>query len=1179
MSPKPINPRSLMPVFVLIFFLFTGKIQAQCAGADTAIEICDYDNPANQSIDLFALLGPDAVPGGFWIDPMQSGALNVLTGELNLWHFHFTGVFNFIYVRNNIPGCTDNNAIVTITIGGYTGVPSPDGIACSSNDHVNLFNYFIGMDPYPQHNGVWTSPNVGIIEDKYFNAAATGPGVFTFTYTTEAVGSCPEKSSTIFVTVYAAPNAGSASDFVVCEADDLTQYANLDLSGILQGEDGNGLWSESGTSELSDPFDPVIDLQHIYQTQGSGEYTFSYTVFPQHPVCDKSTSEIRIIIEDRIDLTDATLVFEDFCGEAGGGPFHATLTQGPDPIKDGDQYEIDYHVEGPGISETRTQLIEFASGISHFDILPDGIGQVGTYTITITDIRDLSSHQSCDNIAGLPGIFHVYPLPVIDDAVISIPTVCKGSDGIVLISTMDIPDGPYEITYNIFASNKALNQHVTINVVNGAAQLDIPAAVIPNTGNSTFYIIHIVDLTTGCEAEVDKFRTFIIYDLPFVDNITLEAHSGCLSVGTTVLVTDLGTMTNVKVTYDLSGANSATAQEATFTAVLGNGTFTIPPSLLPNSGSTTVTLTIVQDLVTGCSSPTHVQDEFIMNILPDVSSLNATVTDVCQGSTVSATISGLGTQANLTLGYTLSGANTAPLQTIALSNTGTTNFTIPSALIQNPGETTLGIASVTNTITGCIAVVNSDVVFNINPLPPANTFSAVIQNTCIGQPVFALLSGFGNTTDMNITYSLSGANTAAAQTGSLVITNGSAVFNIPPALLANSGNTTFTITHADYPGTGCGINAGLTRSFTINPLPDVSTIAVQATDACYGSAVPVVISGLVGNTPVVVSYELSGANTTSIQTATITPVAGNATFIIPAALVPNAGLTTISLSKINNPQTSCESTTTVAGNFSINTIPPAPVAVNRSFCIEENAVVTDLLPSGSQYLWYASAVATQPLSGDAVLSSGNYFVSQASNTGCFSPRTSITVTITEQVPIILNPDGALFCGADNPTLAELTANISGDQAVLWYDAEQNGNLLANDLLLEQGGIYYGVGVSEALGCRSQEVLAVTVSLTQCDEDPTQYDFFIPDGFSPNGDSVNDTFRIPDIEFLYPDYSYEIYNRYGSILFKGNINQPAWDGTNTESGGEKIAPNGVYFYVVKFNKGSVPSKQGRLYLNR
>ena len=93
--------------------------------------------------------------------------------------------------------------------------------------------------------------------------------------------------------------------------------------------------------------------------------------------------------------------------------------------------------------------------------------------------------------------------------------------------------------------------------------------------------------------------------------------------------------------------------------------------------------------------------------------------------------------------------------------------------------------------------------------------------------------------------------------------------------------------------------------------------------------------------------------------------------------------------------------------------------------------------------------------------------------------------------------------------------------------------------------------------------------------------FIPDGFSPNGDSRNDTFRIPQIEFLYPDFALEIYNRYGNLLFKGNKDKPAWDGKNSDYkvGIDGVAPNGVYFYILHPNKGNRKPVQGRLYLNR
>jgi gliding motility-associated-like protein len=93
--------------------------------------------------------------------------------------------------------------------------------------------------------------------------------------------------------------------------------------------------------------------------------------------------------------------------------------------------------------------------------------------------------------------------------------------------------------------------------------------------------------------------------------------------------------------------------------------------------------------------------------------------------------------------------------------------------------------------------------------------------------------------------------------------------------------------------------------------------------------------------------------------------------------------------------------------------------------------------------------------------------------------------------------------------------------------------------------------------------------------------FIPDGFSPNGDMVNDTFRVPKVEFVYPDFSLEIFNRYGSLLFKGNRDKPEWTGRNSDYkiGIDGMAPNGVYFYILHLNKGNKKPIQGKLYLNR
>ncbi len=76
------------------------------------------------------------------------------------------------------------------------------------------------------------------------------------------------------------------------------------------------------------------------------------------------------------------------------------------------------------------------------------------------------------------------------------------------------------------------------------------------------------------------------------------------------------------------------------------------------------------------------------------------------------------------------------------------------------------------------------------------------------------------------------------------------------------------------------------------------------------------------------------------------------------------------------------------------------------------------------------------------------------------------------------------------------------------------------------------------------------------------ELFIPDGFSPNGDLVNDYFVIenPNQYQLYV----AIYNRWGNILYESNNYDNSWDGIARKGIiiGEGV-PDGTYFYLVEY----------------
>ncbi|PHI18117.1 hypothetical protein CEQ90_19600 [Lewinellaceae bacterium SD302] len=75
--------------------------------------------------------------------------------------------------------------------------------------------------------------------------------------------------------------------------------------------------------------------------------------------------------------------------------------------------------------------------------------------------------------------------------------------------------------------------------------------------------------------------------------------------------------------------------------------------------------------------------------------------------------------------------------------------------------------------------------------------------------------------------------------------------------------------------------------------------------------------------------------------------------------------------------------------------------------------------------------------------------------------------------------------------------------------------------------------------------------------------FIPNSFSPNGDGINDLFRVYD-HCENSDIEYErltIYDRWGGVVSKSeNRSEPYWDG-KTSSG--QVLPEGIYIYLIEY----------------
>ncbi len=88
------------------------------------------------------------------------------------------------------------------------------------------------------------------------------------------------------------------------------------------------------------------------------------------------------------------------------------------------------------------------------------------------------------------------------------------------------------------------------------------------------------------------------------------------------------------------------------------------------------------------------------------------------------------------------------------------------------------------------------------------------------------------------------------------------------------------------------------------------------------------------------------------------------------------------------------------------------------------------------------------------------------------------------------------------------------------------------------------------------------------------DIYIPNAFSPNGNSINDTWNIPALN-AFPGFELAVYNRRGQLVYQCRNLFTPWNGTYK---GEP-QPAGNYVYVIDLRRPGIPVLKGNLLLVR
>ena len=185
--------------------------------------------------------------------------------------------------------------------------------------------------------------------------------------------------------------------------------------------------------------------------------------------------------------------------------------------------------------------------------------------------------------------------------------------------------------------------------------------------------------------------------------------------------------------------------------------------------------------------------------------------------------------------------------------------------------------------------------------------------------------------------------------------------------------------------------------------------------------------------------------------------------------------------------------------------------------------------------------------GDAVfenLHSGNYFLEITSQSVC-DTALPITLNAYPAAEVQAYPEVATIAYGDSIQL-----NASGADLYHWWPSGPlDSAVIANPWARPfEPTVFTVLGINR-YGCRDSGFVNINIDYVMPD--------LIPNAFSPNGDGLNDVFRIEGVTYQ-KVVVFQVFNRYGQVVFSTTNPDVGWDGRFNG----KDCEVGVYYYLVR-----------------
>jgi gliding motility-associated-like protein len=837
--------------------------------------------------------------------------------------------------------------------------------------------------------------------------------VTTTYYVQTTVGGCISPRSAVTVTVTPTPAAPTAAGITICEGNSTT------LTATAPG--GTYEWYDAATggtllATAASFTTPVLTATTSYYVQT----TLSGCTGP------------RTIVTVTVTPTD------DASFSYATGTYCVTGTNPTATITGGFAGTFSAVPAGLVFTSTSTGNINLAASA------------LNTYTVTFTTSGPCPTSSTVNiTITNAPSALFTYSTPYCQSDANPLPTFNPGASagmfsatpaGIIFVSTstgeIDMAAstaGTYTVTNNIVAAGgcaaATASSTITINLnplVGAGSNQTIcegTTAVMAGTmGGSTTSVTWSGGTGSFSPAgSLTSVYTAGTGETTAVLIVTTNDPAGpCTSITDTAIIT----ITPTPAAPTAAGTTICEGTTATLTATAPGGTYqwynaTTGGTLLATAATfTTPALTItttyyVQTTVAGCASP---RTAVTVTVTPTPAAPTATGTTICSGSTATITA-------------------TAPGGTYEWYDAATGGTLLAStAAYTTPALTSTTTYYVQTTVSGCTGP-RTAVTVTANPIPLAPT--ATSPTICTGSAATITATTPGGTYQW---YDAASGGTLLAST---------AAYTTPALTATTSYYVQATVGGCPGPMT--------TVTVTVNPIP-VAPTAVGTT-ICQGT-----------------STTLSA--TAPGGTYRWYPVPTGGTLLFTGANYTTPALSVTTTYYVQTTVGGCTSPRT-AVTVTVTPTPAAPTASSTTICEGNSTTLTATAPGGT-YEWYDAATGGTLLATNAsyitpVLTATTSYYVQTTLSGCSSPRTIVTVTVTPTDDATFSYSSGTYCFTGTNPLPIFTGGVSGtfssSPTGLVFVSSSTGeiNLSASALAT------YSVTFTTSGSCTSSSTVNVTVT--------------------------------------------------------------------------------------------------------